>query len=251
MRLLVRIHALTVGKNEADRYLTPMLRNLIGVFDTHFFFDDRSTDNTVMIAKSFCSDVIVRTPDQPSFVENEGAFRDTAWTLFRQEVRPEVGDFVFVIDCDEFLVTDGLRAMVATAVEDVAIGMKTKVATDIRIHEIFDYADGIPLERTDVLWGTIHGPRFFRYRTDGGYLSGDFGVPAVPQYVMTFDWAQTEQIALAHFGHCKEEDRMAKYNRYTGHNGHSNIHVESILSPEKHLEAFTSLQPRVPWDQLL
>jgi hypothetical protein len=105
------------------------------------------------------------------------------------------------------------------------------VAVDIAIPEVFGFdQDGMPLIRTDGLWSTIHAPRLFAWRPGGTYAIGDFGVPAVPSYVMASPWFSADNISLMHYGYADPFDQKSKYERYRGHNGHANAHVESIMA---------------------
>ena len=100
-----RLLGLTVGKNETMRYLMPMLAHSAYVFDEHFFYDDGSTDGTPEVASGLGCTVRHRPSNGCAFTEDEGTFRGEAWRSFEDAVGPEVGDWVFVLDCDEFIVT--------------------------------------------------------------------------------------------------------------------------------------------------
>lgn len=240
------IFGLTVGRNEEDRYLAPMLMHMAGVVDKHFFFDDDSTDGTATVAADWCAGVAVRSGHNvPSFVENEGAFRDGAWKVFEDYMHPQLGDWVLVIDCDEVLVVtyehnthlDLDHATRATLRLETAVA---PTAIDLNIPEIWGFDQvGRPLQRVDKLWNTIHAPRLFRYQPEASYFHGDFGVPAVPQYVQAGQWGNTDALALMHYGYADKRDQQAKYARYIGKLGHSNNHVDSIMDTEQHL---------VPWE---
>lgn len=232
----MRIFALTVGRNELGRYLTPMMMHLKGVVDGHFFYDDNSTDGTPLIAAEVGT-CVARPGNVPSFVENEGEFRGAAWAAFEEHMKPTIGDWVLVIDCDEFLVTDCLlgevkRCLKAHLIRAIHSATPWDVGVDLNIHEVFDIAHNeVPLVRVDQLWGTIHAPRLFPYRPDGFFTSGQFGVTAVPHYVMGGPWGNTEDVSILHFGYAKLEDRQLKYDRYNGGAGHLKAHIDSIMEP--------------------
>ena len=239
----MKIFALTVGRNEEHRYLRPMIDNLYGVVDGHFFFDDCSTDGTRDIAWGFGCVVQERSPFICSFAENEGIFRGAAWMAFEHYMHPQLGDWVLVIDCDEFL------AAKKTIRLDSMIGARQAVC--LNIPEVFGFdEDGTPLVRVDRLWGTIHAPLFFAYQPGGDYPQDHFGVPAVPTYVMGEGWDTTDDFALIHFGYANSADHQMKYDRYVGHAGHSNQHVESILAPDKQLIRLEDFKARVKWPRL-
>ena len=216
-----------------------MLWHMHGIVDNHFFFDDRSDDETVSIAQEYCV-VDVRGALDPGFVFNEGAFRGLAWTAFEQTMNPQVGDWVLVIDCDEVLVSNSLQLGVANphraSLLDT-VHRSSRVAIDLAIPEVFGYDESnYPLIRTDALWATIHAPRLFAYMPGGSYFHGSYGVPAVPNYAQRGPWDSADLISLMHYGYADERDQMAKYERYRGNGGHSNRHVESIISSAKTLE---------------
>jgi hypothetical protein len=227
----MKIFGLTVGRNEADRYLMPMLLHMTDVVDSHFFYDDRSDDDTAAVATWGGCCVTVRPEELQSFVQDEGDFRNQAWQAFEKAMNPDPGDWVLVIDCDEVLVHTVPGGDVGEVLRQEIL-WSDKKAIDLMIPEVFGLtAKGFPLVRTDGLWGTIHAPRLFRYQSDGQYFLGDFGVPAVPTYVMGASWGQTERLALMHYGYADDRDKVAKHERYANGGGHNDRHVKSILGP--------------------
>lgn len=223
----MRIFALTVGRNEADRYLAPMLRHMHDIVDGHFFYDDQSDDETVELATAAGCTVRTRADTVPSFVENEGAFREAAWNVFQAVMSPMVGDWVLVIDCDEVLVSSGMderRTLEAAAMQGVD-------AVTLNIPEVFGFdGDGCPLIRTDGAWPTIHAPRYFGYKPGGTYFHGEFGVPAVPSYAQAARRGSADTLSLMHYGYADGRDKAIKYERYSGHFGHGHQHVQSIIT---------------------
>lgn len=219
-----------------------MMMNTHYAVDRSFFFDDWSDDDSRMAAQIAGAVVFPRPPDVPSFVENEGLFRGGAWAAFEKYMQPEVGDWVLVIDCDEFIVStqypesrikDVLYHLAAAATD---LGL---LAVDLMIQEVFGFADEKPLIRVDGLWGTIHAPRFFAYHPGGQYPPVGYGVPAVPNYVMGARWSNTVLATILHYGYAREADQVAKHARYVGQRGHSDQHVASIIDTEKTL---------IPWE---
>lgn len=233
------LYALTVGRNEQHRYLASMLAHTRAIVDAYFFFDDGSDDRTALIASEFDCLVAQRHPSVPSFEENEGAFRGAAWKLMEKAFAPEEGDWVLVVDCDEFLVAQtGAEPAIVRHQINADIGRAAGLgAIDLAIPEVFGFAvDDVPLVRKDRLWGTIHAPRLCRFQKGGAYPMLGYGVPAVPSYVMTRPWANSTSLALMHYGYARRSDQRSKYERYIGRTGHSNQHVESILSLDARVE---------------
>lgn len=227
---------MTVARNEVGRYLKPMLEHTLSFADDCFVFDDQSTDGSPDLAESLGAYVVRRADHIPSFEENEGAFRGAAWAAFELAFEPTVDDLVLVIDCDESLVSD-----VGTDYQSMRIAISELPKSDaymLNIPEVFGFADETPLVRIDRLWGTIHVPRLFKYRPGATFFHGDFGVPAVPQYVMSSIWKAADGLSLLHYGYARPEDRLTKYSRYRGRLGHSVDHVNSIVAEDRQL---------VPW----
>lgn len=233
----MRIFGLTVGKNEADRYLHAMLSNTSRYVYQHFFYDDDSTDRTVAAVLYHPQCVVYRREiNTPSFMEHEAMFRAAAWAAFEETMTPVLGDWVLILDCDEFFVDRTPLPLLPEYLQTISAS-----GVMLNIHEVFGYDDeGTPLIRIDRLWGTIHAPRLFPYRPGAQFSMQRMGAPAVPTYVMAGPWANTENFSILHYGYARREDQLAKYERYSSRsdNGHSNIHIESILALDKEL---------IPW----
>lgn len=232
----MRVVGLTVCRNEAGRYLHPFLAWCSTFLDEQFVFDDQSTDATRDVAAVYDHVTLgVRGTSVPSFADHEGAFRQAAWDLFVEAMRPDDDTWIVALDCDEFLVhdeideRDGLRIEITLA--------STQNATSIRvpIPEVFALAaDGHPLVRVDGFWSTIASPRVFRWQPGGAYEQKGDGVGAAPLYAYERPFlAWHNRLFLLHFGYLRPEDRISKHARYRGRAGHTSRHVESILAPAK------------------
>jgi hypothetical protein len=223
------IYGLTVGKNEANRYLFDSLKNNSGYFDRHLFYDDQSLDATPMIVRRCRCDYVRRGHSEASFLEDEGLFRWQAWNYMVDIFNPKIGDWIFVVDCDEFIVGDLYPMLYEVAPHMTAVM--------IDIPEVFGFdTDGVPLVRVDRLWGTIHGARLVRWCPEAQFVTGHLGVPPVPTYAMAQHlWWTQEMVKILHYGYARERDRLDKYGRYAGRQGHSNAHVESILARDMQL----------------
>lgn len=225
---MTRVLGLTVGRNEAGRYLTPMLEHCCRSFDEHLFYDDRSDDDTPAIAESYGCTVRQRSSG-PSFLEHEGQFRHGALRTLEQEFVPENGDWILSIDCDEMLVADTDPSLALR----LAIGRSYGCDGIIMpIPEVFGWDDdGTPLVRTDGFWSTIAGPRFYRWRPEGRFAGKAMGCGSEPTYVSRGKLSRVQHGAyLMHFGYARAEDRKAKYARYMNiSHGHADQHVRSII----------------------
>jgi hypothetical protein len=250
----VRIFGLTVMKNEAQRYLPEFVEHY-QFLDEHFFYDDRSSDKSPKMARQASCVVRVRSEASTAFGTNEGIFREDAWKAFETALQPEFGDWVFAVDCDQFLVSRSHRNLrevleqEAGAAKEVGIG-----AVMIQIPEIWGYDDeGFPLIRTDGFWDAIKGRRFFAYQRNGRYVHDTLGVPAEPYYVTASQtWLESNDLVLLHYGYARPEDAQIKYRRYRGKMGHNKDHIESINGPRQ-LKIWTGPHPvavRDRWRQL-
>jgi hypothetical protein len=232
------IYALTVGRNEQPRYLKSFLENVSEWATDHFFYDDQSTDDTALIAQEYAT-VRVRNDSLPSFAEDEGMFRQSAWIMFEAAMEPREGDWVLVIDCDEALVGHPDRPVRESLIETCEAALHGPVC--LAFHEVFGLSrGGVPLVRVDGFWGQGFAPRLFTYREGGTFTPGKVGVPAVPSYVMADQnhWRQTDAVSVLHYGYANSIDWPLKYQRYKGVPGHHPDHIESIISQYKEL---------VPW----
>lgn len=230
------IYALTVARNEEQRYLRSFLENVMDWSDEHFLYDDQSEDETAYIASEYAT-VRIRPDWQAGFAEDEGIFRHNAWVEFESVMEPQERDWVFVIDCDEMVVAKDGHVMEAVNYLCDSID----VAYAIVFQEVFGFdSEGTPLVRVDGFWGQGFAPRLFPYHRRAMYAPGKVGVPAVPSYVMSQAgrWRQTDDISVMHYGYANEADHLVKFQRYSGVPGHHPDHIRSIISTHKML---------VPW----
>lgn len=227
---MTRVLCLTVGRNEADRYLAQMLENAAPVADAHFFYDDQSTDGTVRIAGEWCT-TITRPSSVPPFIENEGAFRQAAWDAFNETLNPRTGDWVLSIDCDEFLIASHDPHVAVRTAIDLAID-NGNVAVKIPVPEVFRVDDQAVYVRTDGFWGTIIGTRLFEWRPAGTFRDKKMGSGSEPTYVANGTHLTQDVVKLMHFGYADPADQKTKHERYTNltDHGHADKHVQSIIT---------------------
>lgn len=228
----MKVYSLTVAKNEADRYLVDMLKQVKEVADHSFFCDDQSTDETANWACDHA--LVVERPDNvPSFMEHEGRFRGWAWNMFEEIYRPTPKDWVLAIDADETLASTGDNCCLRCEVHK-AIKLANSIGADsvlIPLDEVWGYdADGWPMLRMDGYWTGTKTTRLFRYIPGGAYKDVRMACGAEPTYV-----SQRKQsphalgLRLVHWGYAHPDDQKAKYDRYTAvPTGHLSAHVQSI-----------------------
>lgn len=227
----MRIHGLIVAKNEADRYLRDSLTHARSIFDTVHLFDDQSTDGTLSIARELGCTATVRKDNEPSFLEHEGRFREAAWDSMELKSKPQKGDWVFVFDADEFVVSSrGARPRLEAAIIEAHIAGCDSIR--MPIIEIFGTSpSGVPMQRTDGYWPRIDGVRLGRYqRLDSSFRDKSMGCGVLPSY--SFNPLRVkDDLFILHYGYAIYEDRCAKYDRYKSmkDHGHNPAHIDSIM----------------------
>lgn len=210
-----------VGRNEADRFLLPVLQRLVGIVDKIIFTDDCSDDQTPILAALMGADVYTAA-DQPLFTQNEGLLRSIAWDNLSENAEP--GDWILCIDCDELLYgTKYLPQLLDQSVYDV-LGIT------------FFHMWNENAYRVDKAWAPNRSHRLFRYYEGGEYNQRKLACGAEPTYVVELIrqgkilW--DTGLCMKHLGYVRDEDKFAKHQRYMELDGgsfHSRAHLESIL----------------------
>lgn len=221
----MKIHVLTVCRNEADRYLESALESWLTFADDVLFLDDGSTDDSRAIAESF-DDVLFVEPNfdvnERSMWGGEGPYRralfEFGWT------NAEPGDILFWEDCDMSPMQDPTEFFEQEEFERFAFFLFDLWATD-ETHmvgqygrERFDYRDEPPF------WRAHESPRTWAIRvTDepvekfewdhkrgihaghipGKYFDRDRELCIVPK-----------SHAILHFGYLDPEDQQQKHEKY-------------------------------------
>lgn len=213
-----------IGRNEANRFLRPVLENIREYVDAIVFTDDCSDDETLEIAKEF--EAFTYKTDEPMFSVHEGILRQQSWeNLSNHAAR---GDWVLAIDCDEKLfVTPGpsLKEMMGNR----RIGV---------INVQFAHMWSETHYRVDKAWAPHPSTRLFRYQENGRFLNRKMAPGSEPTYVQDFVrknmYMRKSPLIMQHLGYVRDEDKKAKLARYLeldGGNFHSRRHIESIADP--------------------
>src|SRR5690606_21343791 len=112
-----RLFGLMVTRNEADRYLQACLEWHAPLFDGLLVYDDHSDDATFHVVRHVGATYVRRPVGVPSFMEHEGHFRQDSLDQLVARFGLAAGDWVAVIDTDEFLVgPDDLRGALRGAI---------------------------------------------------------------------------------------------------------------------------------------
>jgi len=244
--LVTKIIGSMVIKNEKDRYLEDCINHAFTFLDEIFVYDDRSEDDSAEIARDLGCRVVVRPDNESSFLDHEGQFRYSAWRSLEQIIEPDISDWIFSFDADEFMVAEShveetLHNAVSHAESNKCISVILPFSEIFRIDEQGLWA------RTDGLWNTIRGPRLFKYNINGYWNNKPMGCGAEPDYVSRGRFShQNYGLNVLHLGYAKDEDKKEKYTRYSSlsDHGHNNSHILSILT-EPTLQIWTGKTPNI------
>lgn len=233
-------------KDEVDRYLEPCLRDLSKAVDEIVIYDDRSTDDSVSVAKKYTDHVTVRPSHLPSFLEHEGRFRQAAWDYMVERCNPTDEDWILAIDADEWIYAESTDLTLRRLKEVLGKIPWNYTALMIQKHEIFDIQDGVPQERIDGYWGSIIGTRLVRFLPGGTFNDKAMGCGSEPSYCSQSPSRVEHDLFLLHYGYVQPEDRVMKHERYTTlvDHGHSNSHIASIVA-EPELRPWTGRHPEL------
>lgn len=225
----MRIVGLMVTRNEADRYIGAVARWTSRIVDELAVYDDQSDDGTLRIAYNAGAVVRTRPDDEPSFMENESVFRWNAWKWMESYLELEEGDWVIVVDADEFLL--GMDDSPRLALERAIAQAESESCDSLEMSrpETFGMRDDLPLIRMDGAWSNIRDKVAARWRPGLIFRNVTLAGGRVP--TMPGPMLRAGDPYLLHVGYLRAEDRIAKQVRYTDHKGHSGTHVRSITAP--------------------
>lgn len=217
-----KVYGLVMIRNEADRYLQSSLCALAANVDSLFVYDDRSTDTSVEVAKEFADLVVQRDLDLPSFLENEGRFRNSGWGTFVHHMNPTCDDWIVCLDADEFLISPfPFKDVIKSTNNDR--GLKTSIP------EAWEINGDLVQVRIDGFWNSNSAVRIFPFKDELKFRNRTMGVGASP---IVDDYIEERTFDILHCGYANEKDRFVKYDRYkTNTKGHNPKHINSILSP--------------------
>lgn len=227
----MRVFGLVVTKNECERYLQSCLQWHIPILDGVLLYDDQSTDGTAGVAVAAGVAGYTTRPDSvPTFMEHEGKFRQDSLMALEERFSLQTGDWVIVIDTDEFFASDvDERADLMDVVREAErTGCKS-----VRIPRPELWSLDPALERIDGYWGSIKCTRLFRWEPGGHIQDIPMGCGNEPTYINSAKvYDAKHSLRLFHVGYVHEADREEKYSRYNSlsNNGHNDQHIQSILA---------------------
>lgn len=200
-------HTITLSmivRNEGDRYLKRVLQAAKPYIDNAVIVDDASDDNTVAI----CEEVLQGVPlkmvrNDRSLFSNEVNLRKLQ---FEETIKTNP-DWILVLDADEIF---------ENAFKDQIKELITNDAIDAYYFRLYDFWDEEHY-RDDQYWSAhnYYRPFLIRYKPSMHY---DWKETAqhcgrFPSTIMHFAYGLSN-LRLKHYGWAKENDRIAKYERY-------------------------------------
>lgn len=222
-----------VVRNEAEKWLRPVLERVANQVDMICVTDDCSTDNTVEIAREFTANIQVMP--EPTFSTHEGKLRQRSWEFLEQHVDTHDDWWVLAIDADEMLYETRypLRDLTAQKKFDVL---------SIEFYHMWSPTHF----RIDKAWRPHPSSRLFRYYPGGSFLDRALACGSEPTYVrdliMEGRYFSTTGLIMKHLSYMTEEGKQSKYDRYTKIDGgafHANAHIESIIDKDPVLVEWT------------
>ncbi len=226
---MTKICANMIGRNEANKYLRPVLERLATQVDLITFTDDASDDDTADIAREYGAQVQVMP--EPTFSTNEGKLRQASWEWLETQITPTDTWWILAIDCDEMLYPHPDRPLhhLTDEYDPTPIG-----ALGIEFYHMWDENNF----RVDKQWRPNMSSRLFKYYPGGSFLDRQLACGSEPTYVVDFvrqrRFFPYTDLRMKHLSYIKDEDKKAKYDRYTAIDGgafHANAHIQSIMDP--------------------
>lgn len=199
-----RVTLSMIVKNEQERYLSRVLKSLVGHIDEAVIIDDASTDNTILICKEILGGIPLHIiTNKESMFANEVSLRKLQWA----ETIKTNPDWILNLDADEVI--------------EPKFWEKTPSVLDnpdfercgFRLYDMWSETQ----YREDDLWNAHrHTDTYLlRYRPDFQYQWKN-----TPQHCGRFPancdtfLGSDENFRIQHLGWAREVDRQAKFKRY-------------------------------------
>ncbi|NLM36982.1 MAG: glycosyl transferase family 2 [Firmicutes bacterium] len=196
--------AMMAVRNEAGRYLRPVLDRLGALADGIVILDDASTDHTPDLCRAHPRVVRFERLSAPLFFDNEASLREKLWQL-TVELDP---DWILAVDADELFAVRNKRELLALTRQD-RYGLIT--------FPVYHFWGDFRHYRVDRWWHPARGRAacLYRYQKNRPYRwapralhCGRF--PQEAYQTPRFDSA----IPLLHLGYAHRREHQAKYQRY-------------------------------------
>ena len=228
-----QVLAMMVVRNEATRYLQPVLNRLGAYVDGIVVLDDASTDHTPELCRAHPAVIRFERLNAPLFTHDEARLRQRLWEM-TVELDPA---WVLALDADEFLETKIARVLPAIC---------TQTRYDLVTFPVYHFWGNLRHFRVDAWW---HPERartacLHRYQKNRSYHwapralhCGRFPQEAylTPRLDCT--------VRLLHLGYADPGEHRAKYRRYLDLDPLGRFcpvdHYRSILDPRPALKRWT------------
>ncbi len=223
---------LTAGllvRNEADRYLTKVLSQLILYADEIIILDDHSEDSTVAV----CNKILNKIPHQIvcnpiTEFHNEISLRKKLWSL----VTASHPDWIIILDADEMF-EEQAPAEIRRLLADVN--------TDVYYFRLYDmWTEDSYIEQEFWQAHKIYRPLLVRYREDFNYewYEAPLHCGRLPHNILKLPGRQS-RLRVKHYGWMNPQDRIEKYFRYKKLDPQAKYGIKnqylSILDPKPNL----------------
>ena len=223
--------AISIVRNEADRYLRDWLANVATYADRHVVLDDGSDDRTVAILLERATidpRLTIEANDSSIFAEREQMLRAQSWELARRVARP--GDWIIIVDADEFF--DG--EMVARKTDLLA-----RPESRVRMCRLDLWAED--LYRVDGYWSAAYSPMFRFQDLPFGATGPGLNESPLPAYARDPSAAvYRSAVRCLHKGWLRDEDKRWKHEFYLRHvqRPFDRLHVRSSLERSPRLRRY-------------
>jgi glycosyltransferase involved in cell wall biosynthesis len=193
-----------IVKNEEDRYLTRVLESALRYVDDAVIIDDASTDGTAALCRKLLRNIPCRVIEntEPKF-HNEWELRYQQWT----ESTSDNPDWLLFLDADEIF-EDSFEEGVKELTADEGCWLYSFRLYDFWNEEHY---------RDDTFWKAhyVYRPFLLRYNQDYPYSFKRTNQHCGRMPFNVFEQPnQVSHYRVKHYGWAKEEDRIAKYERY-------------------------------------
>jgi Glycosyl transferase family 2 len=231
-----RLIAHFVVRNEAERFLDPVLNWTSEWVDDVHVYDDGSEDATLSVALRHTSLVGSRPSEAVSFAESESALRQLAWENMIDVCKPTSEDWIIALDADEFILGNNKEtpreALETTADYVDAVG---SMAAGIKRVMVWEWGV-VPLVRVDGFWAKDRQTRLAKFNSKAKtFKKAALGCGSVPQYAMKASVATANYSTILDLGYSLEGEPERKHEFYATRSGdaHNANHIASIIQKPK------------------
>lgn len=222
-------------KNEAERYLKPMLDSASSYVDEMVILDDNSTDDTFEICSGYSKVTRIERVKNASFSEDESVPRITLWEMTK-ETNPE---WILALDADEIMEDRFIRDLPQ---------LLSHPTSNWYSFIFFNFWSSSTHYRTDKLWGPNPGVtsiRMIKYDPNYPYTwrQSRLHCGSVPSNIFQKQTGLKTPYRVKHYGYAgPREDHERKYNFYIERD------PDSELCPRSHYDSILDLSPGLaPW----